>query len=455
MPTKRTQTSCPNCRQPILVDTQQIFDLREEPQAKELLLSGAVNVAACPNCGFRGPFQVPIVYHDAAKQLLLTHVPQELGLPMHQQEKIIGPLITQVVNSLPQEQRKAYLLQPRTMLTLQTMIETILEADGITKEMMQAQQERLALIQRLLNITDNAALVEVAKQEDKLIDRDFFQIMSALLQNAAAGGQEALAQRMVQVQQLIVPVTTYGQEAQKQTKDVEEAAAALRSLGGRATRADLLDLVLKAKNDLQVQAYVSLARGGMDYEFFQHLSSRIDAAAGGEKQRLAALRQQLLELTAQYDQQMEQRLTQTRAILDALLKETDIQGIIAENPEIVDEFFVRVLESELEAARKSGDLLRSGKLQQIVDVLNELSAAPPEAEVINELIAAPDETGRARILEGLPPEALQNVVDMLMNVMPQVEAGGDPETTAALKAAYKQALRFSMRSKMKKVAQRK
>jgi hypothetical protein len=47
------------------------------------------------------------------------------------------------MNRLPQEQRKAYLLRPQSMFTFQTMIEKILEADGITKQMIEDQQNRL------------------------------------------------------------------------------------------------------------------------------------------------------------------------------------------------------------------------------------------------------------------------------------------------------------------------
>ena len=74
----QTQTTCPRCRQPILAEVEKLFDLNVDPQAKQRLLSGAVNVARCPNCGFEGPINVPIVYHDPEKELLLTYFPPEL-----------------------------------------------------------------------------------------------------------------------------------------------------------------------------------------------------------------------------------------------------------------------------------------------------------------------------------------------------------------------------------------
>ena len=55
---------------------------------------------------------------------------------------LIGKMINQVTESLPPEQRKAYLFQPQTTLTMQGMLERILEADGISKEEIEAQRAR-------------------------------------------------------------------------------------------------------------------------------------------------------------------------------------------------------------------------------------------------------------------------------------------------------------------------
>ncbi len=59
-----------------------------------------------PHCGFEGPLSTPVVYHDPDKELLLTYFPPEMGLPVNEQERIIGPLIKQVSDSLPMELRK-------------------------------------------------------------------------------------------------------------------------------------------------------------------------------------------------------------------------------------------------------------------------------------------------------------------------------------------------------------
>ncbi len=85
-----------------------------------------------------------------------------MGLPVNEQERLIGPIINQVVNALPLEKRKAYILRPQTMFTFQSMVEKILEGDGITKEMLDDQQKRVGLIQRFLS-TPPESIAEVLK----------------------------------------------------------------------------------------------------------------------------------------------------------------------------------------------------------------------------------------------------------------------------------------------------
>ena len=75
----KTRINCPNCRQPILADIEQLFDVGQDATAKQRILSGAFNIASCPNCGFNGMVATPLVYHDPDKGLLLTYFPPELG----------------------------------------------------------------------------------------------------------------------------------------------------------------------------------------------------------------------------------------------------------------------------------------------------------------------------------------------------------------------------------------
>ncbi|HET7143829.1 MAG TPA: CpXC domain-containing protein, partial [Anaerolineales bacterium] len=180
----QTQISCPRCRQLISANVEQLVDVTHEPASKQRLLSGQSNHARCPHCGYEGRLATPIVYHDNDKELLLTFFPPELGLPLNEQERLIGPLIKQVVDRLPPEKRKGYLFKAQANFTYESMMETILNKDGITSEMIKAQQERVTLVEKLLQITSADARLELIKQNEKVIDEQFFGLFSRIAQNA-------------------------------------------------------------------------------------------------------------------------------------------------------------------------------------------------------------------------------------------------------------------------------
>ena len=201
----KTNVSCPNCHQSIVADIDRLFDLGTDPTAKQRLLTGAFNVVLCSYCGYQGQIATPIVYHDPEIELLLTFVPPEVGLPHDEQERVIGSMINQVTNDLPQDKRKGYLLRPQATLTMQGLVERVLEADGITKEMIQAQQEKIQLIQRLLETTDEKEIGEIAQNEDTKIDAEFFVLLQRLTGASIQSGDQETARKLEQLQRSSAP----------------------------------------------------------------------------------------------------------------------------------------------------------------------------------------------------------------------------------------------------------
>ena len=121
-----TSVACPQCRQPVAVHLEQLVDAGADPGAKQRLLKGQLNLLACPLCGQTSMLGTPLVYHDPAKELLLTFVPMELNMRLQEKENLLGSLTRQVVNRTPADQRKGYLLRPQEMLSMQNLINRIL-----------------------------------------------------------------------------------------------------------------------------------------------------------------------------------------------------------------------------------------------------------------------------------------------------------------------------------------
>jgi len=448
----QTRTTCPRCKTPLIVDVEQLFDLNIDPQAKNKLLSGAFNVISCNNCGYQGMMSTPIVYHDPNKELLLTYFPAELGLPVNEQERLIGPLITQVVNKLPNEKRKAYLFRPQTMFTMQTMIEKILESDGITKEMLEAQQKRVALLQRLLATREAAARAEIIKQEEAIIDESLFGILSRLGESAVAQGDQQLARALAGVQQELLSQTRVGQELQSQSKEAEAALKSLQDASQNGlTREKLLDLLVGAPSEIRLNTLVNLARSGMDYNFFQILADRISQASADEKTKLVELREKILKLTSEIDKVVQKQQAEARQLLDRILSAADVRQAATENLESINDLFVQILQDELQAARQKADLERIGKLQKVIAVVEEASAPPPELELIDKLVSTSDESERQKLLAENANMITPEFIDLLNNLMVQSETQAQlKEAKEQIEQAYSSALRFSMQANLKK-----
>ncbi|MFC1878629.1 CpXC domain-containing protein [Chloroflexota bacterium] len=444
----KTQVSCPNCRLPVPADVDQLFDLNVDPAAKQRLLSGAVNFIQCQSCGFQGNLSTPVVYHDPEKELLLSFVPPEINLPRDEQERLIGGLITQVVNNLPQEKRKGYLFSPQANLTFQSMIELILEADGITREMIDAQQKKLSLIQRLAGASDESVRDEIAQQEDELVDGEFFSLLSRLIEAAMASGDQGAGQQLSGLQQSLLSTTTYGRELREQSKEVEAAIADLRAAGDELTREKMLDLVVDAPNETRLQALVSLARGAMDYTFFQLFSDRIDRSSGDGRSRLVELRTKLLEMTQEIDRQVESHVQEIRQIIETILQADNVIEALQQNLALVDEYFVRELNKFLEEARQAGDLERSSKLGQMIDVLEKASSGPPELTLIEAFLDIEDDPGRQAFLQENQDEITPSFMELLANIAVQVQNGDDPDLAERAMAANRAAMRYSMSKSM-------
>ena len=447
----RVQMMCPRCRQPLMAEVEQLFDVGQDPNAKQRFISGNFNLANCQKCGYQGPLSTPIVYHDPDKELLMTYFPPELGMPVNEQERMIGPLIKQALNKLPPEKRKAYLLRPQTMLTLQSMIDKVLEGEGITREMMEASQARLNLLQRLIRTTSADARTAIVKQEEKLVDEQFFEILSRLIEASLSAGDQNSARALAGLQQEILPLTDLGRRISEQNAEVQAAVQTLQEASKKGlTRDSLLDLMLDAPNETRLATMVSMARSGLDYEFFSILTTRIENAQGEEKQKMEHLRERLLKMTQEMDKRLQEQMAVARQTLEELLKSSDIEKATSEALPELDEFFAESLRNELEQARQKGDLERLGKLQKVVSVLQQASSPPAEIALAEELMGAENEADRRAIMQEHAQEITPEFLQVLSQLVAQMEQQQQPEMAQRLQEVYRSALRFSMQANMNK-----
>ena len=450
----KTTISCPQCKQPLAAEINRLFDVAENPQAKQVLLSGAYNLVQCQNCGYRGQAPTPIVYHDPDKELLLTFFPPELNVPVNQQEQMIGPIISKVMENLPMEKRKAYFLNPETMLTRQRLVERILEEDGVTPEMLKAQQDRLNLLQRLAGTSPDAR-AEVIRQEDELVDEQLLMILQRLIQSAAAAGEQESTQVLADLQQQILENTEFGQEILHQAQEQQAAMTALEEASKDGlTRQKLLDLIIDAADsEVRLATLVSMARSGLDYGFFQLVTERIQRAKGEEQAKLSEMRDQLLEMTHEIDEAIKEQQALSNQLIDSILAEEDIQKATMEALPGISEIFLEVLRTRIQAARKADDQDLLGKLQKIASTIQKVSAPGANIELIEALMQAEDDSAIQAILDENGEEITDEFAQFLANLLNQTQQQEGREATAErLKQVYRQVLRYTMKRNLESPA---
>lgn len=425
----KTQISCPRCRTPLTAEIQQLFDMNTDPDAKQKLLSGSVNMIQCQSCGYQGLYPTPIVYHDPSKEMLLTYFPPELGVSINDQEKMVGPLINRVVNDLPMEKRKAYLFQAQSMLTYQTMMEKILEADGVTKEMLDSQQKKLQLIQRLLSTSNVESRKEIIKQEENLIDENFFGLLNRLVEATVAQGDKQSAQQLALFQQELLQETKVGQEIQEKMKSSQKAMEDLQEAAKSGlTREILLDLFINSPDEIYTNTLIGMVRSGLDYEFFQILSQKIDSTTDpDEKSKLTSLREFLIETTQQIDAQIQEEKKLARETLNKILAEPNIEVGLEKYGSELNDFFVEAVREGLEEARKSADLDRISKLGQLNSMIEEANKPPAEIQFVESLLRAPDAESIKNLINEKPEIINDEFTQLLSNLINQTEQQGNQQ----------------------------
>jgi len=432
---------CTNCRQPFPAQVFSVVDVSANPQLKPALLSGQLNRTPCPHCGAINAVLVPMLYHDPGKELLIACVPMELNLNKDQSERAIGDLL----NLLPKNNFKGYMFNPKRALTVQGMIDLILQADGVTPEMMAEQRARVDLIQKMLEAPDDPTLEAVIKANDDKIDLEFLQVVTAMIQRMLETGREDIAQQVLYVQNMLVMHSTYGKQVLEQQAQqeaiVREIADELEALGENPTQQQFMSVVLKHQDkDEHLQAIVGLVRPVLDYAFFEALTARIGKAPADEREKLETLRAKLVQYTQIIDQQSQRRLQNAVALLQAMVNAENIDELIVENLQMIDDTFMSVLVANIEEMQRRGNLQASAQLksiyQRVVEVLQ--SQMQPELVFVNRLLSVETDDEAKKLIAAEAPQYGAGLLDVIDAVDEMLTQQGQVAIVQRLKALRSQ-----------------
>jgi len=169
----------------------------------------------------------------------------------------------------------------------------------------------------------------------------------------------------------------------------------------------------------KVESMVAFARPVIDYIFYQQLTGRIEALqeAGNNNQAevLIALRNDILDMTAEIDAELQRASEQATRLLNEILESDDIERAVRAYLGQIDDLFFNAFAMSLDAAERSGRSEEAERLRHLGDVLLELirESQPPQIRFINELLGAKYPDGTQALLE----ENRQQIDAQLLEIM--------------------------------------
>jgi len=333
----------------------------------------------------------PLLYHDPAKELLITFVPPEMGMSAQQQEQVVGSLVKAVMNSLPAEKRKGYFLNPKSALTYDSLYDMVLEADGISKEVLEKQRAQIKLLNSLLvAVDDDKTLDKLVAENRAQLDYEFFLLLGNAIDAQSEGGRKEDVAVFTKLRdKLLARVQLAGPAAAPEAASYDE----------------VIDLLQGSLGDKAWTATVAVNRGRLDYGFFQALTARIEAAeAAGDKanvDKLTALRNGILDELDAQDKMIRDVEDRAMLLVIKLAAASDRQAIVRANVDHIDQMFLNVVARLEAAARAQQDAETAATLHGILETTLAIieEKLPPANRLINQLMRAQYPDGTNALLE--------------------------------------------------------
>lgn len=434
-----TQVSCPSCQTPFTAEVHQVIDAARQPELKQRLLNGQLNVAVCPSCGMGGQMATALLFHDPAYEMFMVHVPQELSLNHVDQQHLIGQLAQEAMKELPAEQRRAYMLQPQMMLTMQSFMEKVLETEGITPEMIARQRKQAELLQKLATADKDVADFLI-KERINEIDETFFAMLQSYVDAAAQMEESKQMVALTNLRARLMTSTPAGRRLEKQQMAMHALNRDAKKADGLSPELLLKHLLANKEDDGVVDALVAAARGALNYSFFSLLSQEIEnsEAAGDQKQakQLENMRSRLLQVYDAMQQESQRALDGAAETLKAIASAEDKAAAVAANMSKIDDAFMYLLSAQVAEADQKGDVAAVQLLNEVHTlIMKQLeSQYPPEVILLNQMMEAASEAEQQQILEENSSLVSPSLITMLDNVIKEIDGEGQAELAVRLAA---------------------
>jgi hypothetical protein len=424
LPPQAVAITCPNCRTNFQTPVFQLVDVGQQPELKQALLSGRLNVAVCPKCGAGGLLATPLVYHDPDKQLFLSLFPQEVQAKPEEQERFVGTLQGIVMQMLPADKPKGYLLNPRRFITLTSMLDTILEAEGISKEALAAQRKRTELLGRLLQADeDEAAIQKLVDDNRDALDYEFFITLNAYIEASETEQDSESLERFTRLRDQLLAQTGFDEQMTGMGEPNVSAAA---------------DALLDA-DESKLPELIAEHRDAIDYDFYDEITSRAETARAegntAEAERIEARRALVLETTERMDRDAQELFEGAAQTLREVIEAPDMRQALVERRDQLSEAFMLVIAANKDAAMRGNHPEVVGRLEEIermsVEVVQE--SLSPEERFIGQLLSAEEPKDATKLLRQNAAKITPDLVKRINELADEMAKNGRTEMSDRLR----------------------
>jgi hypothetical protein len=316
-------------------------------------------------------------------------------------------------------------------MSLTSMLDTILEGEGIPKAALEAQRKRTELLGRLLAVAeDEQGLQQVVEANKDAIDYEFFLTLSAYVEAAEQDQDEESLRRFTELRDRVATMVGFtGQDGEAEPEqDLNQA----------------IDALLQADEN-SLPEVIAEYRPLLDYDFYEVLSERIDAAhAAGdsaEADRLAARRDLVRDTAEQMDRDAQELFERAAQTLQAILDAPDQRAALVEHREELDEAFMLVVGANAQQAARAGNQEIVQRLdaiqQQAMEVIQE--ALSPEERLIGQLLSAEKPQDATKLLRQNASSINTGFVKRLNEMAGEMETAGRKEVSDRLRQLGREA----------------
>ena len=313
-----------------------------------------------------------------------------------------------------------------------------MQADGVTREMLETRKAKLNLIQRFLDATSDEVLRVLVRENDGQLDYEFFSLLTASIEIARAEGEEDKARRLLGLREKLLEFSSLGR-ASRVEREVAEA------LQEGMTREEFLEKVIECESDAELTAVIALGRRMLDYQFFRSLTSRIEAREeegnAEEAQRLKHLRSRILEIRDRLDAETQAMLQKKAPLLKEIFESEDLGEALREHVEDIDEVFFAVLSANIKQAEAGGEKEVARKLKRLETLAFQLleKITPRSIKFINQLMEAQYPRETKKLLEENVEQVDNELLRVLDLIIENLTRSGEKRTARQLREIRDQA----------------